>query len=361
MIDGTRPRADSQDSLMEVFERSARMVREASNALDELLAPVGNNDGIPIDDYRFYLGLWDRVLHSAGMRNHIADASNKEEATPFWLDIPVLTSLQRLVDRSSRNLRSLDNPESVARDTRGLGNLLKSTVDQAQSNFFRSSNIELDEFVMETIESVRDLLYGHQRRNLAQLTEQAEEALQTAVSSAESAGQAAEVASAAAGITSDARLSLHYETMAKEEGSKAGTFRAWTIVTVIAATAVAGLFLGDQTLLGPGTSDPDYAGLVQRLAFLAGIATLAGYFARQAHQHRSMANWSSSLVVQLKTFDAYLAGISDVDIRDGLRKDFAARVFGDHPAMKGEPTVAPTVAAIDAVSGIVGRLGAGAK
>jgi hypothetical protein len=55
-----------------------------------------------------------------------------------------------------------------------------------------------------------------------------------------------------------------------------------------------------------------------------------------------MANWAGSLAVQLKTFESYLSPIDDDAVKNELRKSFAARVFGDHPSMKGEPSVAPT-------------------
>ncbi|RKO26120.1 hypothetical protein D7Z96_05070 [Pseudarthrobacter phenanthrenivorans] len=68
--------------------------------------------------------------------------------------------------------------------------------------------------------------------------------------------------------------------------------------------------------------------LIQRAILLAGAFGLAGYLARQAHQHRSMANWAGSMAVQLKTFDTYLAAIDSSETKDELRMAFAARAFG---------------------------------
>ncbi|MCO4256478.1 hypothetical protein [Pseudarthrobacter cellobiosi] len=177
----------------------------------------------------------------------------------------------------------------------------------------------------------------------------------------EKATASATAAAKAAGITGDATMSSYYESLAETERDSADNFRRLTVTMVFAAAAVTALFIMGPTW-GWGWFDiaaGDYVHLLQRAILLAGIFALAGYFARQAHQHRSLANWAGSLAVQLKTFDAFLAPIGNQDVRDDLRKTFGARVFGDHPAMKGEPSVAPTAAAMDTAVGWAAKLTAG--
>lgn len=105
----------------------------------------------------------------------------------------------------------------------------------------------------------------------------------------------------------------------------------------------------------------DYVRLIQRVVLIAGTFGLAAYFARQAHHHRSMANWAGSIAVQLQTFDAFLSSVENTETRDELRKSFAARAFGEHPAMKGEPVVTPSAAVMDTAVGLAAKLMPGGK
>ncbi|MCY1247426.1 hypothetical protein D9M72_607550 [compost metagenome] len=64
----------------------------------------------------------------------------------------------------------------------------------------------------------------------------------------------------------------------------------------------------------------------------------------------------------MKAFGAYSHPITQSDVRDDLRRTFAARAFGEHPAMKGEsnpPT--PSPASIDAVIDLASKMAPGAK
>jgi hypothetical protein len=202
---------------------------------------------------------------------------------------------------------------------------------------------------------------GEARTKLADLGRlEATRLLDDAVGRAEASAAAA---STAAGIAGDATMASFYSELATEERISANTFRRITVTMAFTAAGSAALFIMGPAL-GVGWLDiaaDDYVHLFQRAVFIAGVFGLAGYFARQAHQHRSMANWSSSLAVQLKTFDAYLSAIESPEAKDELRKSFGARVFGDHPAMKGEPTVTPSAAAMDTAVGWAAKLTAGGK
>ncbi|MEY9778377.1 hypothetical protein [Arthrobacter sp. MW3 TE3886] len=166
----------------------------------------------------------------------------------------------------------------------------------------------------------------------------------------------------AVGVVADSTLALHYSEYSAEQKKSADKFRFWTITI-----ATLGGLIGAALLLGPAVSGQpsggvpnDYVPFLQRVVVTAAVFGLAGYLARQAHQHRSLANWSASLAVQLKTFDAYLGPLTSSETKDELRKSFGARAFGDHPAMKGEPSVTPSVAAMDTAVGWVAKLTAGA-
>jgi hypothetical protein len=159
--------------------------------------------------------------------------------------------------------------------------------------------------------------------------------------------------STAAGTAGGTVLFTHYDEFATAERTSASLFRRWTIGAV-----VVGGIAASASLVAPAS---DYPQLIQRLIVTAAIFGLAGYFARQAHQHRSLSNWASTLAVQLKTFEAFVSPVETAEARDRIRSTFASRAFGDHPAMKGEPTVTPSAAAMDTAVGWAAKLTAGGK
>lgn len=170
-------------------------------------------------------------------------------------------------------------------------------------------------------------------------------------------------ASAAAGVTGEVGMFFHYDDLAGKEEKAAEKFRKWTIQAAIVGGAVAAIFL-----IGPALglqalhiAAGDYVHLIQRIVVTAAIFGLAAYFARQAHHHRSMANWAASLAVQLQTFEAFLDPIADDQEKHELRKSFAARAFGDHPAMKGEPSVSASAATMDAAVALAAKIAGSGK
>jgi hypothetical protein len=195
---------------------------------------------------------------------------------------------------------------------------------------------------------------------LLRLQELEWKALQSAVTRARQAAaeseKDAEATARAAGKTGDDAMSSFYAKMAKFESKSADNFRSLTVAFAMGAGAVAGIFVFLPHWILPEFDVAPHVALIQKAVFIAGIFGLAGYFARQAHQHRAMANWAGSLAVQLQTFDAYVAAVASDEVRDDLRKSFAARAFGDHPAMKGEPKVSANEQAIEKIVEVATRI-----
>ncbi len=186
-------------------------------------------------------------------------------------------------------------------------------------------------------------------------------ALDKIITAQEKAEKSATKASTAAGRTGEDTISSFYQDFAEAEGTAADKYRKWTIWAGLGAglTAAAFLILPE---FGPLRIEAnDYVHLIQRVVVTAAVFGMAGYFARQAHQHRVLANWAAAMAVQLKTFEAYVDPIDDLAVRDELRKTFAGRAFGDHPAMKGEASPSPSPAAIEAAMQLIAKIAPGTK
>lgn len=95
--------------------------------------------------------------------------------------------------------------------------------------------------------------------------------------------------------------------------------------------------LSTSAFKDPSIGTFSYPDLIWRITLVTGILGIATYMARQAGQHRTLATWASSICVQLQTFDAYTEQIGDADQINLLRAEFAKRVFGSQPQLKGEP------------------------
>lgn len=156
---------------------------------------------------------------------------------------------------------------------------------------------------------------------------------------------------------SESELAKHYDKYSVDQAKSANRFRKWTI-----AIASLGGLVAAFLLLGPAIglealsiAQDDYVHLVQRIVVTVGIFGLAGYLARQAHQHRSLANWSGSLAVQLRTFEGFVAPVTSDDTQNEIRRVFAERAFGAHPAMKGEPDSGQSMTVIEKAMEIAGK------
>jgi hypothetical protein len=246
----------------------------------------------------------------------------------------------------------LEHLDSLNNDARRLGSLLESALGHARANYFKSSNDEFNDSVMERIESVWESLM--QQRRTATLRELAAAELDAIMDISTDIKKIH-------GEEGDKELSSGYAALAESEGRASTRYRVATLCLSVAAGVLGIGFLVPTGVEGLTLIAGDYVHLAQRALALAGVFGLAGYCARQAHQHRSMANWARALAVQLKTFDAYLSPIDDVAVKDALRVSFASRVFGEHPVMRGEPTVSSQSTAIDSIAGMAAKLTGGSK
>lgn len=335
------------------FEESRSQLHVLSDSLESLLRPLSDEDEFMSADLVLYATLWRRVLDADAAKVSYAAAPAELRAT-LWLNSTLLESLSIQLMVIKQKLESLLDVSAANYHVGQLGDELEAAIRR-----YKSGNLsylpagyrsELDLLV----EGIAREMDEYRARNLDRLADRAERA----VSRTEAA---AEAASAAAGVAGEAVLSAHYDSLAKDERAAANLFR-W--LTTFLALVAGGAALG--FVLGSGSGIPwldiqagDFVHLLQRGLLVGGVLGLAGYFARQAHQHRSMANWAGSLAVQLKTFESYLSPISDDQVKNELRRLFAARVFGDHPAMKGEPSVTPTAEmgekAMDLAAKVLGR------
>jgi hypothetical protein len=168
--------------------------------------------------------------------------------------------------------------------------------------------------------------------------QRAEELVVRTQKSASKASEAATSASEAAGTAGESVMASYFETFAKEEWESATKFRLWTIILLALGGGLAVVFLllpafGVEAL---AVDAGDFVHLAQRIVVTAAVFAIAAYLARQSHQHRTLANWAKALSVQLKTFDAFMAPLDPGEAKEALRAQFAARVFGEPPVLRGD-------------------------
>lgn len=170
------------------------------------------------------------------------------------------------------------------------------------------------------------------------LQRQAEELVASTRESASKASEAATSASKAAGTAGENVMASYFENFAGQEWESATRFRLWTIVLLTLGGLLAAVFLllpafGATAL---AIDAGDYVHLAQRVVVTAAVFAISAYLARQSHQHRTLANWAKALSVQLKTFDAFMAPVDSAEAKEALRAQFAARVFGEPPVLRGD-------------------------
>ncbi|MGC5223259.1 hypothetical protein ACPW96_11795 [Micromonospora sp. DT81.3] len=152
---------------------------------------------------------------------------------------------------------------------------------------------------------------------------------QEAVALVEQTQDARDAARSAAGVAGSASLATHFAAYAGGERTAANTFRLLTIVAVVGG-------LAGVLYLGPLDAG-DWAGITYRLAIVATAGALAGYFGRQAGQHRRMYNWAKSLEVQLQSFPAFVEPVP-AEERGEVYRTFARRVLSAPPEKGMEST-----------------------
>lgn len=341
------------DAQSERVRRTAGLVGELSSNL-EIHARRGNL-GAAVKILRSVLDLWAEVLRSTFVedrfaRSELTAADRRANVIPD----NALEFVGELVRDFTQRLADGVPDDTVAR-ARELMTLLHSLMTKELVVLPEEDGEKTARFDNYRVHVVKQLSELDAEARLQELIAEATDAVKK---TKESAGKAAQ----AAGQTGTSGMSLAYQKLAGEELKAANGFRWATIGMSAAAAALATLFIFGP-ILGMisdfGTND--YPHLFQRIVFLAGILGLAGYFARQAHHHRAMANWARSVDVQLQTFEAFLDPVSNEDVRNELRQAFAVRVFGDHPAMKGEPPVTSSAAVLDAAVSLAAKLSPGGK
>jgi hypothetical protein len=360
-VDGLHDGWDAKEDLNELkdnarsrqFDDVAARVSSLAQSLGSLIKPIKESDGLNVDSLRTVVDYWSEIFESAAAKASFVLAPS--DTLPALINDTVLddVSIQLQIVRSY--LEKLSDVGGANSHVGALYSELTAALRRAKHADFGYLPDELNNSLQLMLTSLRDRLDLADRKKA--LSEY-EERVTTAVAEAETSASAA---SSAAGLAGDAAMSSYYQELAESEKTSANTFR-WltTFLALVAGGFAAAFALGPAiglTWLELGAGD--YVHLIQRALLVGGMFGLAGYFARQAHQHRSMANWASALSVQLKTFESYISSIADAEVKNELRKSFAARVFGEHPAMKGEPSVAPTAElgekAIDLASKVVGR------
>ena len=337
--------------LAEAQESSEKLLID----LPELLGNTVPEDRVDSGLLQRSFALMDALLNNAGAAESFLKSPERLRGRQPITD-DLLTSYLATLFVTRRNLASGTSVESLNIQGAIVRNLLRDAVKRGERVLMfeflgldRARELERDMASLgEQLASIED------RQNLSHVLTEVKAAATKAEASATKA-------SSAAGKASEAALSSYYEKLSKDESEAADRFRKWTIYAGIAAGVTTAIFLVLPEFGPLRIGGTDYAHLLQRVIVTAAIFGMAGYLARQAHQHRSLANWSGALAVQLKTFEAYLDPIEDTDTRNELRRTFAARAFGDHPAMKGEPMVTPSAAAMDTAVGWAAKLTAGGK
>ncbi len=132
-----------------------------------------------------------------------------------------------------------------------------------------------------------------------------------------------------AAMAAQKKLSKKFEDEAIAETSRANYFRVLVVLTVGALAIFAGL-----TALGSTPQGATWETLVGHLAVSVPAFVLAGYFAREAAQHRRLARWLRVLAVQLETAEDYVRPLEESD-RSTLLLALGQRVFGPLPDLTG--------------------------
>lgn len=246
-------------------------------------------------------------------------------------------SVRERIERISYRLESSEELSDVNLETDWLYRELESTIRRAES-----SGVSM-EWAKDRVNSIK------RERDVHEQLARAAKAAETAEESASRASQAAGNALQAAGDVGEGTMSSHFDSLANTEARTADWFRWSTIAAMIAGGGLAvWLVLGPEiSATASVVESGDYVHLIQRLIATGAIFALAGYLARQAHQHRTTANWARALAVQLQTFDAFMGPVQSDDVKDQLRTAFAAHVFAAPPRAKGEPAPSGSLSLFD--------------
>lgn len=124
----------------------------------------------------------------------------------------------------------------------------------------------------------------------------------------------------AAGVVAEGELTKAFNEYGGEEKGQARAFRLGAM-GVLAAVLIFSSYAAMNLPTSLGSS------LAHLGIALSGLAAF-GYLAREASHHRKAARWAAVMSVQLRTLDAYAAGMTD-EQKQSLRAQFARRVFAE--------------------------------
>jgi hypothetical protein len=324
---------------LDILLATIKSLKRLRSLANELVPVVRNTDKTDLASLDLVIDAWLTVLEDDFIRVGFEEDAEKPEgdATIHWVTTERLKRAQASV---AELIKILTTPKGLPAAFFQIGELAKELDSVLATARGFGMKGERGEVHRRRLSDAANLIRQYESQaNLRRIETYANQALNRTEASASKASEAA-------GATSESAMAAHYQSLAEDESSAARKFRFWTIVSTIFAGVTAAVFL-----LGPAfgweavaIEKNDWVHLIQRAIVTAAVFGFAAYLARQAHQHRSMANWAGSLAVQLKTFEAFLAPVSSEEVRDQLRVSFAARAFGEHPVIKGDPSVAGTSA-----------------
>lgn len=310
----------------------AATVAALANELSDL-RNLGRRGEVDFKFLEFTLEYWARLLSDT----HVQELYAVEKPADFSLKetrptIPpdVLSSVQSHVSLLRRGLT-----DGESQDVMRVAVQLFDLFADVSRRFRHQTKVPISESVEQLIARY-DFTAGMRATEV--LRRRAEELVASTEKSASKASEAATSASEAAGTAGESVMAAYFEAFAKEEWESATKFRMWTIRLLSVGGGLAAIFLllpafGVEAL---AVNAGDYVHLAQRVIVTAAVFAIAAYLARQSHQHRTLANWAKALSVQLKTFEAFMAPLDSTEAKEALRAQFAARVFGEPPVLRGD-------------------------
>lgn len=129
-------------------------------------------------------------------------------------------------------------------------------------------------------------------------------------------------AQVAAGEIGESSFVRHFADHARSQRNYAEILRWLTVTLIGGVTAYA--------ILAEHPAANDWVGLFSRGAVVAGITAISAYLARQSGQHRRASEWARAIEIQLRTFPAFVEGVSDDD-RSFIVRQLATRILASPP------------------------------
>ncbi|MGF6835890.1 ElaB/YqjD/DUF883 family membrane-anchored ribosome-binding protein [Paenarthrobacter sp. TE4293] len=334
------------------IEGISKQLSTLSEAMPGFAALLNDGDNVDVETAARVIEMWIHLLSNEHVRVTFAQTPLGHEES-HWLRGSDLQELQFAANQITQTFQSLTELTTINFYAQKLLTMLRAALRRS-SAFNIHGPIGLQQ-ATDSLHQVQEELLQFD----ADLDERLRKRQETAVAETEEARSAAKRAS---GATGQNLMSTYYAKLGKDEIENADRFRKLTVQFAIAGGAAALIFLLlPQEVFGSVEGAQIWVRLAQKVVFLGGVFALAGYFAKQAHQHRSLANWAQALAVQLQTFEAYLAAVDDRQVKDELIKNFAGRAFGEHPALKGEQPVTSSAALIDTAANLAAKFTSSAK